>query len=508
MRRLSVTIFLSLLASLLLVAVAVSIAWQWSLAQRAEAQENRFAEALAAEVIPLAAEGQDRLNRVLHHWHRRLNVDFQVLDGQGRLVAAAGRPFELNAPAGVQAPVADELMDRPMNRGMPGEGASGADVPGGTRHREPAAVRGIGPGAEGRADDEGRAGDERERRRGRWRDGRQTQPMVAVIHRLALPDERTLVIRSWRPKPPGPPVSLPVLLALLFVAVGLAAWPVSRRITRRLEALKQSVDRQAAGQLSVRAEVEGRDEVAALADSFNRAAERIEGLVGRQEALLNSQRQLLANASHELRSPLARIRMATELMLAHPADSGLHAEELRLNIRELDELVEEILLASRLESQTAADLKRGPLDLRGWVAEVSAQAGAVWQVADEVPAEVQADARLLRRLLRNLLDNARRYHPPGAEPIEVRLSLQGPDCLRLAVLDRGRGVPEAARSRIFEPFYRVSGHSEAAGGVGLGLSLVRQIALQHGGEAMYEAREGGGSCFVVTLPALVNPQGP
>ncbi|MDO5103268.1 MAG: HAMP domain-containing sensor histidine kinase [Lautropia sp.] len=456
MRRLSVTIFLSLLASLVLVGVAVTIAWQWSLAQRTEAQANRFAEALAAEVIPLATEGHERLSRVLHHWHRRLNVDFQVLDAEGRLVAAAGRPFELDVPPGVQRKV-DEAPDD-------------------------------------------RAGDERDAHRARWRVGRQGGPMVAVIHRLALPDARTLVIRSWRPKPPGPPVSLPVLLALLFVAVGLAAWPVSRRITRRLETLKHSVDQQAAGQLSVRADVQGRDEVAALAQSFNRAAERIEGLVSRQEALLSSQRQLLANASHELRSPLARIRMATELMLASPAELEAHAEELRLNIRELDELVEEILLASRLESQTAADLQRAPVDVRAWVAEASAPVGAVWQVADEVPAVVYADPRLLRRLLRNLLDNARRYHPPEGEPIEVRLSMQRPDCLHLVVLDRGRGVPEAARARIFEPFYRVSGHSESAGGVGLGLSLVRQIALQHGGEVVYEAREGGGSCFVVTLP--------
>ena len=370
--------------------------------------------------------------------------------------------------------------------------------------------------------------------------------MVAVIHRVALPDDRTLLIRTWRPAPPQLPISAPLALALLFVAVGLAAWPVSRRITRRLEALQRSVDAQAAGDLRVRAEVSGQDEVAALAHSFNHAAERIEALVGRQEALLSTQRRLLANASHELRSPLARIRMAIELMLENPADLTHHTDEVRQNIHELDALVEEILLASRLDTLSLDELRREPVDLTQLVAEEAARTGAVWM--DETPSDVNrddgsesgaahttvaGDARLLRRLLRNLLENARRYQPEGDEPVLLCLSRErgpvadtGPghtgvshagvnhsesgkgvqageatDWLRIEVLDRGPGVPEAARERIFEAFYRVDGHSEQAGNVGLGLSLVRQIARRHGGDAHHEPREGGGSRFVVRLPA-------
>lgn len=524
MRRLSLTIFLSLLASLLLMAAAVAFFWQWRLDNRTEAQENRFTEALAAEVIPAATEGVERLQQALWHWQRRLRIDLQVIDAQGRVLAAAGRPFRAD-DAGVRQEEQPGLEEMPPPPGLdapppPSEEALHVRRPQG-RHGQ--AREGHGP----------------------------RRAMVAVIHRVALPDDRTLLIRTWRPAPPQLPISAPLALALLFVAVGLAAWPVSRRITRRLEALQRSVDAQAAGDLRVRAEVSGQDEVAALAHSFNHAAERIEALVGRQEALLSTQRRLLANASHELRSPLARIRMAIELMLENPADLTHHTDEVRQNIRELDALVEEILLASRLDTLSLDELRREPVDLTQLAAEEAARTGAVWM--DETPSDVNrddgaesgaahttvaGDARLLRRLLRNLLENARRYQPEGDEPVLLCLSREpGPvavgspeadtdpgrsgdsdagvnhsgdgkeaqageviDWLRIEVLDRGPGVLEAARERIFEAFYRVDGHSEQAGNVGLGLSLVRQIARRHGGDAHHEPREGGGSRFVVRLP--------
>ena len=524
MRRLSLTIFLSLLASLLLMAAAVAFFWQWRLDNRTEAQENRFTEALAAEVIPAAAEGVERLQQALWHWQRRLRIDLQVIDAQGRVLAAAGRPFRAD-DTGVRQEEQPGLEEMPPPPGL--------DAP-------------LPPGEALHASrPQGRHGQVREGEGPR-------RAMVAVIHRVALPDDRTLLIRTWRPAPPQLPISAPLALALLFVAVGLAAWPVSRRITRRLEALQRSVDAQAAGDLRVRAEVSGQDEVAALAHSFNHAAERIEALVNRQEALLSTQRRLLANASHELRSPLARIRMAIELMLENPADLTHHTDEVRQNIRELDALVEEILLASRLDTLSLDELRREPVDLTQLAAEEAARTGAVWM--DETPSDVNrddgaesgaahttvaGDARLLRRLLRNLLENARRYQPEGDEPVLLCLSRErgpvvrghpeadmGPghagvnhsgagkealagevtDWLCIEVLDRGPGVPEAARERIFEAFYRVDGHSEQAGNVGLGLSLVRQIARRHGGDAHHKPREGGGSRFVVRLP--VSPRCP
>jgi signal transduction histidine kinase len=241
-----------------------------------------------------------------------------------------------------------------------------------------------------------------------------------------------------------------------------------------------------AGQLSTRVAVEGHDEVARLATSFNRSAERIEALVA-------AQKSLLANASHELRSPLARIRMAVELM-ENRQQPGIH-DELARNIAELDQLIDEILLASRLDASTEAILKTETIDLTALLAEECARVDAQLSA----PAiNLTGDPKLLRRMLRNLLENARRYG--GGAPIEVCLSSVEPDTIRLDVCDRGPGVPPEERENIFAPFYRLPGARERDGGVGLGLSLVRQIARKHGGEVQCTGRDGGGSCFRVNLP--------
>jgi signal transduction histidine kinase len=291
---------------------------------------------------------------------------------------------------------------------------------------------------------------------------------------------------------PGVPdgVTLLALLALLFAAVAAGAWPVVRRLTRRLEALRNGVEAFGAGAWEQRVAAEGRDEVAAVARSFNRAA-------GRIEALLRSHQSLLANASHELRSPLARLKMALAMLEdAPPAERERLQREIGTNIAELDALVEEVLLASRLDAPTGA-LVREPVDLQGLLAEEAARVQAQVETAAGAQAlTVPGDERLLRRALRNLLENARRY---GGAGVEAALRAE-PGQVVVQVRDRGPGVPEALRERIFEPFFRLPGHAELEGGVGLGLSLVRQIAERHGGSVGCEPREGGGSCFTLRLP--------
>jgi signal transduction histidine kinase len=116
------------------------------------------------------------------------------------------------------------------------------------------------------------------------------------------------------------------------------------------------------------------------------------------------------------------------------------------------------------------------------------------------PATLQADPRLLRRLLRNLLENAQRHAPDS--PVEVTVQRMADSAARLIVADRGPGVPESERERIFEPFYRLPGTQSRGDGAGLGLALVRQIARLHGGGAHCLPREGGGSCFVVDLKSI------
>jgi len=314
------------------------------------------------------------------------------------------------------------------------------------------------------------------------------------------------------PRPPSafwirPPFGFFWTLSLVAIAVALATYPIIRKLTQRLERLQNGVEKWGEGDLSIRFSEAGQDEVAFLAKRFNHAAERIETLVKSHEALLASQKSLLANASHELRSPLTRIRMGLELMGA--PSSAAFKNEISRNIAELDQLIEEILLASRLDAREADLGTIESVDLIGLAAEECARVGAELDVqllsdSDTCAGDssgisvlpVQGVTKLLRRVMRNLLENARRY---AAGDITVSLGLTG-DQAEIRVCDRGPGVPLELRERIFEPFYRLPGATERDGGVGLGLALVKSITLRHGGVVFCEDRAGGGACFVVKLP--------
>ncbi len=361
---------------------------------------------------------------------------------------------------------------------------------------------------------------------------------------LVTKDGQALSLFLPRPqRPPGsvwsrPPFGFGWMLGVVALAVALGAYPIIRRLTQRLESLQRGVERWGSGDLSARVAVQGSDEVAFLAERFNHAAERIETLMETQKSLLVSHKSLLANASHELRSPLTRIRMGLELM-AHQAPTLVAARtsgvalpfapeegaelarggpslrspppepsseirnELFRSINELDQLIDEILLASRLDARQADVEPFETLDLTGLAAEECARVQAELGTAGQTHSlTVQGSARLLRRLIRNLLENARRY---GTGEISLELSQSGMGTREHAVIrvnDRGPGVPPDQRERIFEPFYRLPGASEREGGVGLGLALVKSITERHGGRVRCENRPGGGASFVVELPVL------
>jgi signal transduction histidine kinase len=209
--------------------------------------------------------------------------------------------------------------------------------------------------------------------------------------------------------------------------------------------------------------------------------------------------QTCALPIYELRSPLARLKMALSLLDDARDDEQRDRlkREISRNVGELDELVEEVLLASRLEGVApgVGDEAFEPVSLLGIAAEEAVPYEATVQGQDLM---VRGSERLLRRALRNLLENARRYG--GEAPPDVQVRVDGGRA-QVEVADRGPGVPEDQRQRIFEPFYRMPGHAEHAGGIGLGLSLVRQIAQRHGGEVQVLPRAGGGSRFVISLPA-------
>jgi signal transduction histidine kinase len=284
-----------------------------------------------------------------------------------------------------------------------------------------------------------------------------------------------------------------VILLVGAVGAGLAllAYPIARGVTARLERLRQGVRSFGSGDLGARVAVEGDDEIAALATSFNESAARIEQLV-------RANQMLLANCSHELRTPLTRMRLAIERLSS--GDTSANAELTR-NIGELDALIGELLLSSRLDANRRPD-RVETLDLLALAAEEAAHFDL--EVTGE-PVMLRGDPLLLRRLVRNLLENAR-VHAGGASDLRV---VRGERGAQLIVEDSGPGIAAEDRERIFEPFFRRSEppadsaiSRPAPTGAGLGLAIVRQIARVHGGDVRYAPRKGGGSRFTAELPGL------
>jgi signal transduction histidine kinase len=303
-----------------------------------------------------------------------------------------------------------------------------------------------------------------------------------------LGDGRTLGLREREHIGPHRPLFLPLLVALaILMAIGLL--PLSRSITRRLEQLAEGARRWGVGDLHHRVPVVGRDEIATLAQRFNEAATAI-------QALLAQERQMLAGASHELRSPLARIRMALELLAdeSDPARRGELARRAAEDIAELDALVEELLLSARAQP----GVPRRPSTEIDLLELVRKEAQAVAAQVTGEPLLFACEGAMVRHMVRNLFVNARLHGGNGAIRAEVRrLDAQA----IIAVEDDGPGVPVVERERIFAPFYRSPGlRIPGDTGLGLGLSLVRQVARYHGGDVVYIARQPTGSRFEVRLP--------
>ena len=496
------SLYLRLYLTVLTVLALFALASGWLLQRHLDDQRGRaegvVRERMAAwgdflqRSLPAAEASNDEQAAAVNDWSQRLRLPIALDDANGKRIASSPSFLrrDLDSPGAANRRVPVRLDDgrtlwvmRPgtgLRAGMPG--AAGTGLPGAAGTGLPGAA-GMGlPGAAGTGMP-GAAGI-----------GMPGAPGMGLRGDGARVGERSPVWWLFR-GPPGWPdgLGLVLWLAVLFLAVAAGAWPVVRRLTRRLEALKQGVEAFGAGNLQQRVAEDGQDEVAAVGASFNRAASRV-------QALLLSHQSLLANASHELRSPLARLKMAVSLMEDLPtAQHDALKREIHTNIAELDALVEEVLLASRLDAAntqgTLADPSVAPVALLALAAEEAARVGAL---ADGQDLSVRGDERLLRRAVRNLVENARRH---GAGAIEIHVDQVG-NQVHLRVCDRGPGVPPAYRERIFEAFFRLPGQAEREGGVGLGLALVRQIATRHGGHVRCLPRDGGGSCFELSLPAL------
>lgn len=296
-------------------------------------------------------------------------------------------------------------------------------------------------------------------------------------------DGRFLMVSGIKTRPLRPITRIWLFLIAIGLVVSIVAYPFVKRITRRLEALKHSVEIIGSGDLKTRVAVEGNDEVASLATSFNAAAEKIEGL-------LNSQKMLLANASHELRTPLSRIRLGVEL-LEDKENTGRIAD-LRGDIAELDDLIDEILLMSRLDTGTDVILEHD-IDLVAIAAEETARFENC-HLEGAAPL-ITGDRRLLSRLIRNLLQNAKIH---GKPPIHIVLNKQG-DQITLTVKDAGNGFPVGEESRLFKAFQRGRDRQNVSG-YGLGLALVQQIAEAHNGSVEIVPKSEERSAVRVFLP--------
>ncbi len=411
MRRLYLQVYLTIVASLVLVVLTAGLLWHFVAGVGPFGPQFEVAGEVIAELVPPANAPAQTQQQAINRLAERLGADLALFSRTNEPLAAAGRPL----PA-------------PSRNGQSG---------GWMRTFEGPAVS------------------------------------------IPLPDGRRLVARL-PPRQRPRPLVLAAFLGAIALVVALGARPVVRRLTGRLERLQRGVESLGAGDLSARVKVEGRDEVARLAQSFNQAAARIESLV-------NAHKMLLANASHELRTPLARIRLGLELLAAHPERKG----ELERDIAELDQLVDEILLLSRLDASEQLEV-REDIDLAALAAEECARYDDCGLEAK--PVMVRGDPTLLRRMIRNLIDNAKLH---GKPPIEVMVARED-DRAVLSVLDHGPVIVEEARERLFSTFYRIPGRCGAKG-TGLGLALVRQIARRHGGDVAYNPERG--NSFTVTLPA-------
>ncbi|WP_410645149.1 ATP-binding protein [Amycolatopsis sp. lyj-346] len=287
---------------------------------------------------------------------------------------------------------------------------------------------------------------------------------------------------------------------LTFIALGVSvlgvgvAFLIGRRIRRPIKALSAAADELGAGALDTRVPVKGRDEVAALAESFNTMASRLGESIEELHAKDRQQRRFVADVAHDLRTPLASmIATVDSLDHAEPATRTRAAEILGTQARRLAKLVEDLLEIARFDAGKA-ELRVAPVDLADLVADAAEVTGVEAAVTATGDVTVVADPRRVHTVVANLLSNAVRH---GAAPVTVTLDGTGGDVV-VRVADAGPGVPEDLLPVLFDRFARGDHARQATEGSGLGLAIARENALAHGGSL--SVHNDGGAVFTVRLP--------
>jgi len=297
---------------------------------------------------------------------------------------------------------------------------------------------------------------------------------------------------------PSPPVRLLFLVATVVTLLVGGAGLVMRQVFRPLKHISDGVAQVAAGNLSHAVPEVGSREFATLAHAFNEMTERVKQMLAMRE-------RLLLDASHELRSPLTRMKVALEFV-----PQGTARESLREDLIEMEQLVTAILESARL-ARTGEAIRRQRFDLAALLGRVAARFSdrPPGMRIDGSPAAcfIEGDSDLVASVLRNIIDNAVKYSAEGAEPVSAMLEERDGQA-RVTVRDHGPGIPPADLPRVFDPFYRVDpSRSRETGGYGLGLSLCTSIVAAHGGTIAVESTVGVGTTVTVVFPAVAGGDG-
>lgn len=300
-----------------------------------------------------------------------------------------------------------------------------------------------------------------------------------------------------------------VLLGWGLVIVGIGGYFVARAVLKPLRELTNAQKALGEGALQTRIALDRDDEFGTLATSFNQMAAQIQELLG-------AEKELLANVSHELRTPLARIQVALELAEEGNADAARSAlREVAIDCSELETILQDVLTLKRLDYSNE-QMRAGGLAIErkdGSLVDVLAQSADRFRArfpsrpfsfrTNDVVMEMPLDAVLLRRAIDNLLENAEKYSPDPTTPVslELRWIDPGKKSLVIEIEDKGAGIPEEDMPRLFEPFFRgEKSRTRTAGGVGLGLTLVKRIVEAHQGTVTLQSSVGAGTKASVHLP--------
>jgi signal transduction histidine kinase len=281
-----------------------------------------------------------------------------------------------------------------------------------------------------------------------------------------------------------------VFLLALLVAVVVAAYALLRRILRPLAWLRDAVARLGAGDLDAAVGRRTSDEFGELADAFD-------AMVGRVREMVRSRDRLLLDVSHELRSPLTRMKVALEL-----GGDGETKRRLEPNVAEMEALVTELLELERLRDGRALELEDCDLVrlVRDAARAFEEQPPGVVLSAGAAELRLRIDPAKVHTVLRNVLENASKFSLPDSGPVRVSIDAPASGAV-VRVEDDGPGIPEQDLERLFEPFFRVDrSRSRRTGGYGLGLSLCRRIMAAHGGSIAAKNRAGRGASFRITFP--------